>query len=191
MRSSCFESAKNMQFPSPWLSEIAKPFSNAVLCKACHRSVLLDSMRASRRICWSARKMGSPVNGRRKLLKKRMRLFHVSLIGHDELVCTKNSRRYKFAVLSRSKITPFYNKNKFWLWFVWENKQLHHQASILLQHRFQSHSEERHLLVSHQRLKKIERNVELQNKLSHLKKINDPIWEALHLFCVIYYKPKF
>ena len=106
MRSSCFESAKNMQFPSPWLSEIAKPFSNEVLCKPCHRSVLLDSMRASRRICWSARKMGSPVNGRRKLLKKRMRLFHVSLIGHDELVCTKNSRRYKFAVLSKEQDNP-------------------------------------------------------------------------------------
>ena len=69
MRSSCSERAKNMQFPSPWLSEIAKPFSNAVLCKVCDSLVLLDSMRASCRICWSARKMGSPVRGRRKSLK--------------------------------------------------------------------------------------------------------------------------
>ena len=53
-----------MQFPSPWLSEIAKPFSNAVLFKACDSSVLLDSMRASRMICWSTIEMGSPVNGR-------------------------------------------------------------------------------------------------------------------------------
>ena len=64
IRSSCSASAKNMQFPSPWLSEIAKPFSNAVLFKACDSSVLLDSMRASRMICWSTIKMGSPVNGR-------------------------------------------------------------------------------------------------------------------------------
>ena len=66
IRSSCSESAKNMQFPSPWLSEIAKPFSNAVLFKACDSSVLLDSMRASRMICWSTIKKGSPVNGRWK-----------------------------------------------------------------------------------------------------------------------------
>ena len=70
MRSSCSESAKNMQFPSPWLSDIAKPFSNAVLFKASESSVLLDSMRASSRICWSARKMGSPKSGRWKRQNK-------------------------------------------------------------------------------------------------------------------------
>ena len=67
IRSSCSESAKNMQFPSPWLSEIAKPFSNAVLFKACDSLLLLDSMRASRMICWSTIKTGnSSVNGRWK-----------------------------------------------------------------------------------------------------------------------------
>ena len=70
MRSSCSESAKNMQFPSPWLSEIAKPFSNAVVFKACDSLVLQDSMRASSRICWSATKMVSPVKGRWKRQNK-------------------------------------------------------------------------------------------------------------------------
>ena len=70
MRSSCSESAKNMQFPSPWLSDIAKPFSKAVLFNVCDSLVLLDSMRASSRICWSATKMGSPVNGRWKRQNK-------------------------------------------------------------------------------------------------------------------------
>ena len=70
MRSSCSESTKNMQFPSPWLSEIAKPFSKAVLFNVCDSLVLLDSMRASIRICWSATKMGSPVNERWKRLFK-------------------------------------------------------------------------------------------------------------------------
>ena len=69
-RSSCSESAKNMQFPSPWLSDIAKPFSKAVLFNVCDSLVLLDSMRASIRICWSATKMGSPVNGRWKRQNK-------------------------------------------------------------------------------------------------------------------------
>ena len=65
MRSSCSERAKNMQFPSPWLSEIAKPFSKAVLFNVCNSLVLQDSIRASSRICWRATKMGSPVKGRR------------------------------------------------------------------------------------------------------------------------------
>ena len=70
MRSSCSESAKNMQFPSPWLSDIAKPFSNAVVFNVCDSFVLLDSMRASSKICWSATKMVSPVNGRWKRQNK-------------------------------------------------------------------------------------------------------------------------
>ena len=83
MRSSCSESAKNMQFPSPWLSEIAKPFFNAVFFKACDSSVLLDSMRAFNRICWSARKMGSPVSGRWKRQNK----------IHEEVISRQFNRR--------------------------------------------------------------------------------------------------
>ena len=83
MRSSCSESAKNMQFPSPWLSEIAKPFFNAVVFKACDSSVLLDSMRASNRICWSARKMGSPVSRRWKRQNK----------IHEEVISRQFNRR--------------------------------------------------------------------------------------------------
>ena len=69
-RSSCSESTKNMQFPSPWLSDVVKPFSKAVLFNVCDSLVLLDSMRASSSICWSATKMVSPVNGRWKRQNK-------------------------------------------------------------------------------------------------------------------------
>ena len=82
-RSSCSESAKNMQFPSPWLSEIAKPFSKAVLFNVCNSLVLQDSIRASSRICWRATKMGSPVKGR-WIRQNKKEVIHASLIGDDD-----------------------------------------------------------------------------------------------------------
>ena len=58
MRSSCSESAKNMQFPSPWLSEIAKPFFNAVVFKACVGKRFCDfwqSRRGKLHVFWTFR----------------------------------------------------------------------------------------------------------------------------------------
>ena len=106
MRWSCSERAKNMQFPSPWLSEKAKRFSNAVLFNVCDSSVLLDSMRASSRICWSARKVGSPVNDRRKLLKQEWGYF--TSVYHNMMNWSigKNSPQYKIAVVSKEQNNP-------------------------------------------------------------------------------------
>ena len=106
MRSSCSESAKNMQFPSPWLSDIAKPFSNAVLFKACDSSVLLDSVRASRRICWSARKIASPVNGRGK--RQFNRTWWTGLQ-------VKTADNINLPWFQNNKITPLGYKNKLWV----------------------------------------------------------------------------
>ena len=53
-----------MQLPSPWLSEITKPFSWAVLFKFSDSSVWLVSLRASNWLCWSVWNVKSPVNSR-------------------------------------------------------------------------------------------------------------------------------
>ena len=71
MSSSCSESAKNIQFPSPWLPEITKPLSKEMLFKFSESSVLLVFVRASSWICWSAWKTFSSVNDRGKPIKKR------------------------------------------------------------------------------------------------------------------------
>ena len=62
--SSCSERAKNMQLPSPWLSEITKPFSWAVLFKFSDSSVWLVSLRAYNWICRSVWNVKSPVNNK-------------------------------------------------------------------------------------------------------------------------------
>ena len=85
MWSSCSESAKNMQFPYPWLSEIAKPFSKATLFKFNDSSVLLASLRASSLIFWSARKTSSPANDKEEKSKMRKvisRQFNIAF-SHD------------------------------------------------------------------------------------------------------------
>ena len=154
IRSSCSESAKNMQFPSPWLSEIAKPFSNAVLFKACDSLVLLDSMRASRMICWSAIKKGSPVNGKWKKINVRLGLFHASSIGDGALVWSSKQQTIsaKITVVSKELNDFTLLQNIFWLWFDSQSKQWHYLPSVLMQHPFQSHSVERHLLGFFQHL---------------------------------------
>ena len=76
MWSSCSDSAKNMQFPSPWLSEITKPFSKAILSKFNNSWVLLASLRASSLIFWSSRKTSSPANDREEKSKMRKVISH-------------------------------------------------------------------------------------------------------------------
>ena len=73
--SSCSERAKNMQLPSPWLSEITKPFSWAVLFKFSDSSVWLVSLRASNWICRSVWNVKSPVSN------KSTKLFAVKRCG--------------------------------------------------------------------------------------------------------------
>ena len=110
MRSSCSESAKNMQFPSPWLSEIAKPFSKAVLFNVCDSLVLQDSMRASSRICWSATKMGSPVKGRWKRQNKIEVISRQFNRRWSSILCWKISPVGAFPCLWRHPL--FYPRDK-------------------------------------------------------------------------------
>ena len=64
-----------MQLPSPWLSEITKPFSWAVLFKFSDSSVWLVSLRASNWICRSVWNVKSPVSN------KSTKLFAVKRCG--------------------------------------------------------------------------------------------------------------
>ena len=84
------------QLPSPWLSEITKPFSWAVLFKFSDRSVWLVSMRAPNWICrsvWNVLK--SPVNS------KSTKLFPVKRCG-----------AYKFQVSKKLIKSLIRDKNK-------------------------------------------------------------------------------
>ena len=63
MNSSCSEIAKNMQFPSPWLSDISKPLSWAIFSKFSEGSVFPAFPFASiSRICRRSSWMAPPVN---------------------------------------------------------------------------------------------------------------------------------
>ena len=77
-RCSCSDSAWNMQFPEPSLSEIRKPLSDAILSNSADRASLSQELSASHCICcrfWN----NCPSSSKKKhyVLKKHC-LFHFS-----------------------------------------------------------------------------------------------------------------
>ena len=125
MSSSCSEIAKNMQFPSPWLSDISKPLSWAIFFKFSEGSVFPAFPFASiSRICRRSSWMAPPVN------EKRSNNIHCE--------SKKMPVSYRFNT-SKQVFMPFYfitlaskKRNQIWLSHRRHNKNhLRHCTTLL------------------------------------------------------------
>ena len=103
----------------------------------------------------------------------------------------KNSRQYKFPVVSKEQNNPTLQQKSI-LALVYLRKQT--TTSPVIDPFAASFSKSFCGTASSCVFSTPEKNWKkrwITEKIVKIEKINDPIWEALHLVCVIYYKPKF
>ena len=112
-RCNCSDSAWNMQFPEPSLSEIMKPLSDAILSKFSNRASLSQVLSASHCICWRFLSNCPYISKNETFCFKNHSLFVFSLANTcSDVWCMKHQTKNvnTFACF----MTQLYQKSMYW-----------------------------------------------------------------------------